>query len=50
MGQNQSNPFKEGGELMSEYRIDSRDLEYNQTYLTHLRTDKEFLLKEFTFN
>lgn len=50
MGQSNSNPFREGGELMSEYSIEGRQLEQSLTFLSHKKTKKEYLLREQTFN
>jgi len=40
MGQNSTNPFREGGQLMSEYTIDCKSPELFLTYLTHDKTKK----------
>lgn len=50
MGQSNTNPFREGGDLMSEYTIDGKLPELSITFLTHKKTKKEYLLREQTFN
>lgn len=38
MGQKNSNPFQEDGEIMSDYTIDKKQQELFITYLTHKKT------------
>lgn len=45
MGGTNSNPFREGGELLSEYTITHKTPDHFLTYLTHKRTQKEYLLR-----
>ena len=47
MGGKESNPFKES---MSQYRVEHQDNEHNLTFLTHMQTNKEYLLRELTYN
>lgn len=49
MGTSNSNPFREGGQLLSEYSVTQKDTEHFLTYLTHKYTHKEYLLRELTF-
>jgi hypothetical protein len=50
MGQNQTNPFREGGELMTDFQIQERIPELFLTFLKHKSSNKEYLLRELTFN
>lgn len=50
MGPHNSNPFKAGGELLSDYTVTGKNQDLFITYLLHKKTGKEHLLRELTFN
>lgn len=45
MGASSNNPFREGGELMSDFTVTSKNPEAFLTYLTHKRTEKEYVMR-----
>ena len=47
MGTNSSTPFNAD---LSMYRVSQKVPENNITYLTHIETEKEYMLRELTYN
>jgi len=50
MGQTSNNPFKEGGQFISDYTVQGKNIDLCLTYLIHKKTQREYLLREITFN
>lgn len=50
MGQNNSNPFHEGGAIMNDFQVQQKMPELFLTFLIQKSTNKEYLLRELTFN
>lgn len=50
MGQNQTIPFQENKDGISSYKIIRQDPEQMITYLTHIKSNEEVILKECTFS
>ena len=49
MGGSHGNPFRQGGELLSQYIITGKNQELFITYLTQKKNNKDYLLRELTF-
>lgn len=49
MGTTSSNPFREGGELMSDFIVTNKNSEAFLTFLAHNRNGREYVMRELTY-